>query len=267
MEDRKRRYIYCITNLVNGKNYFGQRTFNVSGTAKSALADMYWGSGKILKLAQKKYGLQNFKKEIIIEGMFTKDELNRFEKCIIAIQRLIGKAEYNLANGGDGGDTSKFIDYEFAKKRQKEVIQKHLEEDPDCFKKRSLKAVETCKEKGISHSHPCPWKGKSNPYLTEEARRVMSENAKLHNANRSEETRAKVKASLKALYADDLKDRISKVQSGILEGLQTNMKIEELSKYVGFSSAAQLRMWLARHNLNTIPILRKQFKETGAIVL
>jgi len=88
--------IYKTTNLVNGKIYIGQDKYN---------NPKYLGSGKILHLAFQKYGIENFKKEII-ETCESSELLNEREMHWISFydstNRSIG---YNIALGGHGGDT------------------------------------------------------------------------------------------------------------------------------------------------------------------
>lgn len=168
METERIRYIYCITNLVNGKTYIGQRTRGKK--YKSSLKDMYWGSGKLLKKAFEKYGKENFKKEIIIEGFFTKEQINRFERCMIACQRICGKAEYNLADGGEGGDTSKFINYNSTERSSK------LREST---KKRFIEGGWQGVFKG---HHVASFKGKRH---SDETKKKMSEKASLMTGSKN----------------------------------------------------------------------------------
>ena len=87
--------VYKTTNQVNGKFYIG--------THKTVdLNDNYLGSGKYLKHAIQKYGLDNFKKEILFvydnpEDMFTK------EAEIVTEEFLSENNTYNLKKGGFGG--------------------------------------------------------------------------------------------------------------------------------------------------------------------
>ena len=68
------------------------------------MQDPYLGSGDILLKAIKAYGRCNLKKAILEDGLSTKDLANSREKYWIKTKRLEGKAEYNIADGGQGGD-------------------------------------------------------------------------------------------------------------------------------------------------------------------
>jgi group I intron endonuclease len=96
--------IYKTTNLINGKIYIGQDKNN---------DPTYYGSGTILKKAIKKYGKENFKKEIL-ENCHSSEELNDKEifwiKETNATNKLIG---YNISDGSKEGDRR--IGHEIAK--------------------------------------------------------------------------------------------------------------------------------------------------------
>ena len=83
--------IYKTTNLVNGKIYVGQDSNNDSN---------YLGGGKLLKLAIKKYGRNNFKKEIL-EECESIDELSEREIYWISKFNCLDKnIGYNILEGG-----------------------------------------------------------------------------------------------------------------------------------------------------------------------
>jgi len=95
-------YIYKIINKINGRWYIGKTNGKVPN---------YMGSGKILKQAYKKYGIDSFEK-IIIEECSSEDELNEREIFWInSTNATSDPMSYNLVEGGSGGDRSKFIDY------------------------------------------------------------------------------------------------------------------------------------------------------------
>jgi group I intron endonuclease len=86
-------FVYVTTNLINGKCYVGDHTTNM-------LNDGYLGSGRpYFKSALKKYGKENFKREIL-EFFPTKQEaFNAQEKYIIQFN-TISPNGYNISPVG-----------------------------------------------------------------------------------------------------------------------------------------------------------------------
>lgn len=122
-------YIYKTTNLLNNKIYIGQH--------KSELFDTkYFGSGKILKNAINKYGIENFRCEILQECANQQD-LDKAEIYWIdkfnSTNSAIG---YNICSGGNG--TSGYIFTDEVKKKIGEKSREHnLNRDPSIYKKSS----------------------------------------------------------------------------------------------------------------------------------
>lgn len=87
--------IYKITNKINGKIYIGKHQTKV-------LNDGYMGSGKHLKRAIEKYGVENFEKEIIFQ-FDNEADMNAKEAELVTEEFVKKDTNYNLCLGGKGG--------------------------------------------------------------------------------------------------------------------------------------------------------------------
>lgn len=153
--------IYKTINLINGKIYLGKhQTKNPN--------DSYMGSGIAIKNAIKKYGKENFKKEIIF--IFdNEDEMNAKEKELINEKWVNDKNTYNKGVGGEGGP-------HFLGKTHSEEAKRKVAE---ASKKRTHS--EEAKKK-ISEANRRRWK---NPEFKKKVGKKISEIKKIKNLARS----------------------------------------------------------------------------------
>jgi hypothetical protein len=188
------RYVYLTTNMTDLKNYVGIRN-------RDPDEDNYLGSGYYIKNAIKKYGKENFKKEILVSGLFTLDEICEYERYYISNFKLGNKAEYNISKGGEGGgkrsgwhhseETKARLKF-LAENRSPEVIEKMRNaklgktgELCNNFGKGGWQHTEEFKKKQSENNkgeknffygkHYKAWEGK---HITEEMKKAVSEFAK-----------------------------------------------------------------------------------------
>ena len=91
-------YIYKTTNLINNKHYIGKH---------NGKKPRYMGSGVILQQAFKKYGIENFTKQILFESE-SEEELREKEIEFINKENAVRSNDYyNVHLGGQGGHIAK----------------------------------------------------------------------------------------------------------------------------------------------------------------
>ena len=95
---RKYHYFYKITNNLNSHYYYGIHSTNY-------LNDGYMGSGKRLKYAYEKYGIENFTKEIL-EFFDTREDAAKHEAEIVNEVLIKDNNCYNIVLGGDKFNTT-----------------------------------------------------------------------------------------------------------------------------------------------------------------
>lgn len=212
--------IYKITNLINGKTYIGQHKYK-------ELDDYYMGSGKHLINAQKKYGIKNFKKEILIFNVAKKEHIDLLEKTFIASEREKVGVEncYNITDGGGGGSGP--MSEEHKMKISKANKGKHQQPRSEETRKKMSKA-----QKGKHHSEAAKkkmseaHKGKS---ISEEARKKLS---KAHKGKSlSEEARKNMSKAQKGKHLSEAHRRkLSEAHKGHQVSDETRKKISETNK-------------------------------------
>jgi hypothetical protein len=128
--------VYKVTNLVNGKTYIGRHiTENPN--------DNYLGSGTRITAAHRKYGIENFVKEILY--IFdNREDMIRKEEELVNLEYIQEDSNYNIALGGDNGwnckgmllaiekstDNKIWVTSEEYKKNR--INYKHITEDTTC---------------------------------------------------------------------------------------------------------------------------------------
>lgn len=106
--EKKRGYIYKITNLLNRKIYIGYTQLETIQKRFEGHIENAETGDTALGNAIRKYGSENFKIEKVCSGIMTIEKLKDLEIYFIKKFESKDPKGYNLTDGGDGGWT--FVD-------------------------------------------------------------------------------------------------------------------------------------------------------------
>jgi|AntAceMinimDraft_10_1070366.scaffolds.fasta_scaffold06500_3 group I intron endonuclease len=164
---KKFHYVYVTTNLISSKQYVGDHSTN-------NLDDNYLGSGGVFRCAIKKYGRNNFEKEIL-EFFNTKQKAFNAQKKWINKFDTLSPNGYNISPMGGFG-VKGFLTEESKKK----IGIANKGKQPWLGKKHTIES----KKKISDHTNNC---GKNNPF---------------YGKKHTEETKLKIKEKLTGKFRE-----------------------------------------------------------------
>jgi hypothetical protein len=224
--------IYKITNLINGRQYIGRDSKNNPN---------YYGSGPAIKNAIKKYGRENFKKEIIEHCSSFENLIQREEYWLNYYDAGNSKMFYNNHNASIGWGIGN-QNIMFGKSHSEETIKKISSANKG--KKRSeetrKRLSEAGKKKILSESQmkQITELGKSNKGTkrTDESKRKMSQLKQGRQV--SDETKKKMSENNKGCknpffgksHSEETKKKISSANKGKKRSEEIKKKISETKR-------------------------------------
>jgi group I intron endonuclease len=222
----KYHYVYITTNLINGKQYIGDRSCDCLPED-----DNYLGSGRpLFKDAKKKYGAENFKKEVL-EIFETREEAHKAEEKYIKLFKThVSEGGYNLNK--KGGKSS--INEETRKKISRtSKNRKHSEQTKQKIKNSHLgkKFSEEHKQKlrnlkSEEHKEKMKeaWVERRKIPVSEETKIKISEAGK--GKERSQECKYNIGlANSNRIWKDESREKIRQSRIGKKLSEETKMKI------------------------------------------
>jgi hypothetical protein len=176
-------FLYQIKNKINNKIYIGaHKTKNLN--------DGYMGSGKHLKNAIKKYGIQNFDKKILL-FCESYEKLLEVEKTVVNKNFIQSKNTYNIKEGGKGGFehiNNTNIDKFKGKKHTEQTKQTIRDKIKALYKQKKYKKIFSERMIGNNRNPKIKEKGENHPAFgkaktVEHKQKISNSIKKLHKEN------------------------------------------------------------------------------------
>jgi hypothetical protein len=221
-------YLYKTTNLITGKFYIGVHK------SEKEFDEKYYGSGIYLQRAIKKYGIENFKTEVL-SYCDSEEEMYNLEKEVVNDVFIKSPHNYNMKIGGKGGWPAAGSD---KAKRNGLIIKEYWKNEE--FRKNTTSKISESTKAVMS---------------TPEMRKKISDGQKNRSIEEKKQTSIKLSSSLKNSYkqkTEEEKLKYRQEKKKIMSDPEIRKRISDgmknSNKLVGYNNPDFRKRWKPKYD-------------------